>query len=117
MRDRGGGWAHDGARRRRVLIGCLISLAVVCSGCGLVSGGEPPQAQATWTPSRDSIAPAAPKAPLSCPARVLSRMSEAQRVGQLFLVGIAGGPVTDIAQAVRTYHFGSLLFEGNSTAS
>ena len=100
-----------------MLIGCLISLAVVCSGCGLVSGGEPPQAQATWTPSRDSIAPAAPKAPLSCPARVLSRMSEAQRVGQLFLVGIAGGPVTDIAQAVRTYHFGSLLFEGNSTAS
>jgi len=44
-------------------------------------------------------------------------MSEAQRVGQLFLVGIAGEPVTDIAQAVRTYHFGSLLFGGDSTAS
>jgi beta-N-acetylhexosaminidase len=44
-------------------------------------------------------------------------MSEAQRVGQLFLVGIVGEPVTHIAQAVRTYHFGSLLFDGNSTAS
>jgi beta-N-acetylhexosaminidase len=44
-------------------------------------------------------------------------MSEAQRVGQLFLVGIAGEPVPDVAQAVRTYHFGSLLFEGTSTAS
>jgi beta-N-acetylhexosaminidase len=44
-------------------------------------------------------------------------MSEAQRVGQLFLVGIAGEPVTDIAQAIRTYHFGSLLFDGDSTAS
>jgi beta-N-acetylhexosaminidase len=44
-------------------------------------------------------------------------MSEAQRVGQLFLVGIAGEPVPDVAQAVRTYHFGSLLFDGTSTAS
>jgi beta-N-acetylhexosaminidase len=44
-------------------------------------------------------------------------MTEAQRVGQLFLVGIAGEPVADIAQAVGTYHFGSLLFGGNSTAA
>jgi beta-N-acetylhexosaminidase len=44
-------------------------------------------------------------------------MSEARRVGQLFLVGIAGEPVADVAQAVRTYHFGSLLFGGNSPAS
>jgi beta-N-acetylhexosaminidase len=44
-------------------------------------------------------------------------MSEAQRVGQLFLVGVVGEPVTDIAQAIQTYHFGSLLFDGNSTAS
>jgi beta-N-acetylhexosaminidase len=43
-------------------------------------------------------------------------MSEAQRVGQLFLVGIAGAPPGDVAQAVRTYHFGSLLWEGTSTA-
>jgi beta-N-acetylhexosaminidase len=43
-------------------------------------------------------------------------MSEAQRVGQLFLVGIAGAPSGEVAQAVRTYHFGSLLWEGASTA-
>jgi beta-N-acetylhexosaminidase len=43
-------------------------------------------------------------------------MSEAQRVGQLFLVGIAGAPTAEVAQAVRTYHFGSLLWEGTSTA-
>jgi beta-N-acetylhexosaminidase len=43
-------------------------------------------------------------------------MTEAQRVGQLFLVGIAGEPVSDVALAVRQYHFGSLLFEGTSTA-
>jgi len=40
----------------------------------------------------------------------------AQRVGQLFLVGIAGDPVSDVAQAVAAYHFGSLLSAGNLTA-
>ena len=68
-------------------------------------------------PSRDGSQSAAPKAPASCPAQAFSRMSEAQRVGQLFLVGIAGEPVADVAQAVGTYHFGSLLFGGNNTAS
>ena len=43
-------------------------------------------------------------------------MSEAQRVGQLFLVGIAGAPAAVVAQAVRTYHFGSLIWQGTSTA-
>jgi beta-N-acetylhexosaminidase len=58
----------------------------------------------------------ASSAALSCPDQVFARMSEAQRVGQLFLVGIAGDPVSDVAQAVDTYHFGSLLFTGDSTA-
>jgi beta-N-acetylhexosaminidase len=43
-------------------------------------------------------------------------MTEAQRVGQLFLVGLAGDPVSDVAQAVAAYHFGSLLSAGNLTA-
>ena len=43
-------------------------------------------------------------------------MSEAQRVGQLFLVGIAGAPAAEVTQAVGAYHFGSLLFEGTSDA-
>jgi beta-N-acetylhexosaminidase len=43
-------------------------------------------------------------------------MTEAQRIGQLFLVGIAGDPVSDVAQAVATYHFGSLLSAGDLTA-
>jgi hypothetical protein len=43
-------------------------------------------------------------------------MTEAQRVGQLFLVGIAGDPVSDVARAIAAYHFGSLLSAGNLTA-
>jgi beta-N-acetylhexosaminidase len=44
-------------------------------------------------------------------------MTEAQRVGQLFMVGLAGdesGPA--MAHAVSAYHFGSVLFGTNSTA-
>ena len=43
-------------------------------------------------------------------------MSEAQRVGQLFLVGIAGAPAAEVTAAVATYHFGSLLWQGTSSA-
>jgi beta-N-acetylhexosaminidase len=60
--------------------------------------------------------PSAASAAASCVTHVFSQMSEAQRVGQLFLVGIAGAPAGEVAPAVGTYHFGSLLFEGTSTA-
>lgn len=43
-------------------------------------------------------------------------MTEAQRVGQLFIVGIASDdPGSQVAAQVRRYHFGSLLFGGNHT--
>ena len=100
--------------------GALLSLA--CSGCGIGSGSPPPHpatsvATVGSDPAQTSAASAAPAAAqASCPAQVFARMSEAQRVGQLFLVGIAGAPAADVAQAVRTYHFGSLLWQGTSTA-
>ncbi len=121
MRDRND---RGGTRRKptRVLLagGALLSLA--CSGCGIGSGSPPPHpatsvATAGSDPARTSAASAAPaSAQASCPAQVFARMSEAQRVGQLFLVRIAGAPAADVAQAVRTYHFGSLLWQGTSTA-
>jgi beta-N-acetylhexosaminidase len=48
--------------------------------------------------------------------RVFSKLTEAQRVGQLFLVGMASdsaGPAT--AAAEREYHFGSVLFATNTS--
>jgi beta-N-acetylhexosaminidase len=94
-----------------------------CSGCGLAAGSKTPQSSASLVSpgSASTLRSAASRAlaasaPASCPAQVFSRMSEAQRVGQLFLVGIAGAPAAEVAQAVRTYHFGSLLWEGTSTA-
>jgi beta-N-acetylhexosaminidase len=44
-------------------------------------------------------------------------MTAAQRVGQLFMVGIAADPRPEVAPAVAAYHFGSLLFGATSTAS
>jgi beta-N-acetylhexosaminidase len=47
---------------------------------------------------------------VSCAAQVFGRLTEAQRVGQLFLVGVTddiAGPLT--TAAMQQYHFGSLL--------
>ena len=80
-------------------------------------GSTTPQAVGSLaSPGPARPLPAAASSAASCVTHVLSRMSEAQRVGQLFLVGIAGAPAGEVAQAVGTYHFGSLLFEGTSTA-
>jgi beta-N-acetylhexosaminidase len=110
-----------------MLPAAAMALSLACSGCGIGAGSTPAQSAGsvvTHGTGRDpssgassSRAAAAASAPASCPDQVFSRMSEAQRVGQLFLVGIAGAPVADVAQAVRAHQFGSLLFEGTSTAS
>jgi beta-N-acetylhexosaminidase len=82
-----------------------------------VPGSRTPQVVTSLaSPGPARHLPATASAAASCVTHVLSRMSEAQRVGQLFLVGIAGAPAGEVAQAVGTYHFGSLLFEGTSTA-
>ncbi len=44
-------------------------------------------------------------------------MTVAQRIGQLFMVGLAGQPASEVARAVGTYHFGSLLFGTTTSAS
>jgi beta-N-acetylhexosaminidase len=124
VRERdGSGRRLDGRKRRqsaRALLAGAVSLGLTCSGCGLVSGSKAPQPSASVVSpgSARSLAPEAASVgppPSACPVQVFRRMSEAQRVGQLFLVGIAGAPTGEVAQAVRTYHFGSLLWQGTST--
>jgi len=52
------------------------------------------------------------------PAAVLAGMSEGQRVGQLFMAGVAAtGPVSSqISSDISTYHTGSVILTGRSTA-
>ena len=127
MRNRDGSDRRPGGKRRRpdrLLLADALALGLACSACGAASGGSSPQSSASLTgtarasdgASPSSSPEAAAAAPLSCPDRAFARMSEAQRVGQLFLVGIAGAPDSEVAASVSTYHFGSFLFEGTSTA-
>jgi beta-N-acetylhexosaminidase len=107
------------------LIGGVLSLGLACSGCDPISGGAPASgAPGTPTAAAASARPAATQAPspqapkpLSCAARVFARMTAAQRAGQLFMVGIAGSPGSEVARAVAAYHFGSLLFGSTTAAS
>ncbi|HEY2691467.1 MAG TPA: hypothetical protein VGJ50_23735, partial [Streptosporangiaceae bacterium] len=96
------------------LIGGVLALALACSGCDPTSSGSsgaPTAAASSARPAatQASASPQAPK-PLSCAAQVFSRMTTAQRAGQLFAVGIAGSPGSVVARAVASYHFGSLMF-------
>ena len=86
VRERDG---YDRRRRRpaRVLFAGAVSMALTCSGCGLVSGSKAPQPSASVVRpgSARSLAPGAASVgppPRACPNQVFARMSEAQRVGQ-----------------------------------
>jgi beta-N-acetylhexosaminidase len=48
---------------------------------------------------------------MSCPERVLASLTEAQRIGQLFAVGLANDQLhTGARDAIVGYHFGSWWF-------
>ncbi len=99
--------------RAFVLLASALSLGLASSACDASPGGVT-VAEGKPSPAGRTLSPLLRR--VSCPARVFSHLTEAQRVGQLFLVGIAGDPVPDVAQAVAVYHFGSLLSAGDLTA-
>jgi beta-N-acetylhexosaminidase len=113
-------------RRSGVLAGLLAAAVMAVPACGGSSPGgaaRPPAAAPHTTATRTG--PGSPAAspsaaagmPRSCADRVLARMSLAQRVGQLFVVGLAGSVLDSAtAQAIRTYHFGSVSFIATDTA-
>ena len=75
-----------------------------------------PSASVSADPPR-TPAPTQASTAAACVAQVYGRMTQAQRVGQLFLVGVSGdtaGPLTEAA--LRQYHFGSLLLGSNTAA-
>jgi beta-N-acetylhexosaminidase len=114
------------ARRRRCGIpAVLLAVTAAAAGCGAASADQSRSAPPSHPPSHPvARGPAAkasggtkPAAAASCPAVVLSRMSEAQRAGQLFLVGLPTDQVDPAtAAAIRSRHFGSVLFGTTSYA-
>jgi len=96
-------------RRRTGIPAVVLALGIAVAGCGAASAGQGRSTAPAAHPATRHATAARPAA--SCPAQVLSRMTEAQRVGQLFLVGLAADqldPAT--AAAIRSGHFGSVLF-------
>lgn len=110
---------------RRQVAAWVLSLVLACTGCGLTSSGHPAPGPSSTSASTRTSRPAASHAapsslatkPLSCPARVFSRMTAAERAGQLFMVGIADAPRSEVARAVTAYHFGSLLIGTTTTTA
>jgi beta-N-acetylhexosaminidase len=102
-----------------VLIRPLFAVALLVSACA-------PNAVASPTPTTASPSPTvtatmtgtpSPAATAECATRIVAGMSEAQRIGQLFLLGLANdqlGP--NEISAIRTHHLGSVWFVEQSTA-
>lgn len=123
------GWS----RWRAQAAACAAAAAcAVIAGCsGTSPSASPPQAPGTTAApgsahpgtggqgGPSSAAPPATGSPAAaCVTQVLGGLSLAQRVGQLFLVGVDGdvaGPALTAAE--RAYHFGSLLLNKTSAGT
>ena len=138
MPERGRRRRVPGRRRTAIpaAVGAALAVALAAAGCGAAPAG---QDRGITSPSRPAsrpavagpaspVRPASPATPAtpatlaspaspSCPTAVYSRMTEAQRVGQLFLVGLATDQLDPATAAtIRSDHFGSVLFGTTSYA-
>jgi beta-N-acetylhexosaminidase len=118
---------RPGRRWRAVLRPAVLAAAalVACAGCSFGGGADPaPTASVAQVPSSSIVisptgaarpsttgSPAASDpATSSCTQRVYNSLTEAQRVGQLFLVGLTPDAATPAAvAAIDNSHFGSVL--------
>jgi beta-N-acetylhexosaminidase len=109
------------------MLTAVVAVAVLAAGCGSNAGSgaagsaaRPGAAGSGAATAGGSAAPASPamvssggqtaSVQAACVTRVYGQLTEAQRVGQLFLVGVPddmAGPAT--MAALREFHFGSLL--------
>jgi beta-N-acetylhexosaminidase len=95
----------------RALLAILLFVMVASSACGSSTAAPKPSPTPSPTPT------ASPSPALACADRVAAAMTEDQRIGQLFHLGMAGdqlGP-TEI-NLIQTDHIGSVWFIATSTA-
>src|SRR6267143_974657 len=94
----------------------VLGLALLLSACAPVAVAIPTPT-AVVSPSATTTPSPTPTATTECAARVLAPMTEEQRIGQLFLLGLASDQLGSAEQsAIRTYHFGSVWFVEQSAA-
>ncbi len=96
-----------------------VATAVVVAGysAGTAAAGSSARAATAKSGDAAQLAQVAAGAGYG-PASVLAGMSEAQRIGQLFMAGVpATGPVSSaISTDITTYHTGSVILTGDSSA-
>jgi len=103
-------------RGRVGLPALVLATTLIATSCGAAGHVGAPTPSVGQSPSSTTTPPTT-SPPVGCVGRVLSGMTEAQRVGQLFMVGLRGGvlqPAT--AAAFRAHHFGSATFISTTTA-
>ena len=93
--------------RFRALLVCIVTAAAVVS-CGTPTPGSThPGLTASPTSSGNPVA--TPEGSAACVSRTLAAMTEQQRVGQLFLLGIQADHLsTAETEVIETYHLGSV---------
>ncbi|MGW2959166.1 glycoside hydrolase family 3 N-terminal domain-containing protein [Streptomyces sp. NPDC001220] len=92
--------AGRGSAARRTAVGLVTTLAAI-GACSAPAAGEE----------------AHRVSPTACADKVYTGMTQAQRVGQLFMGGVAAArPSTTDLRTLRTYHVGSVMLTGRSTA-
>ncbi|MGN6299682.1 MAG: glycoside hydrolase family 3 N-terminal domain-containing protein [Angustibacter sp.] len=117
--------------RRLLGAGAVLALAAACSaapsGGARTSAPTPPATSSTSSTSVTSTPPVTSTAPSTPPTsstrppddaqRALARLTLAQRVGQLLMVGTRAGHADgDTLRAVGRYHAGNVMLTGRSSA-
>ena len=114
-------------------VAIALAVAAACAGCsfGLGTGTAATPSASVAAPSSSAAAspdgtsagkPASTLSPsspaqASCTQSVFNSMTEAQRVGQLFLVGVPSNAATSqVVSAVDDYHLGSVLLTKTSAS-
>jgi beta-N-acetylhexosaminidase len=98
------------------LIGACVGPAVPIAGSATAPTGTVGSPPITTAGPPSSTPPPSPTAQASCAERVLTGMSLPQRIGQLFLLGLAGdrlGPAE--LSAIRDQHLGSVWFTAQTS--
>ena len=91
----------------------LAAALLLLAGCSPAPTPEPPSSTAQPSPVASTIASAVP----SCAAQTLQGMNEGERVGQLFLLGLANDQLGPAEQnAIVVDHVGSIWFTATSQA-
>lgn len=104
----------------------MIAVVILVAGCAgpaipTPASAAPPTASVTPSPTLTAAPAATPPSPsptaqASCAQRVMTGMSLAQRIGQLFLLGLANnrlGPAE--VSAIRDEHVGSVWFTARTS--